>query len=229
MKTSTECTNLFKSMISASSELGNVAKTKQAYSYKYAPFDSIIDMLRLVLPKHKLWFTQDVSTDGDKYLLETLVIHESGEWMKSEMVMTDTEMSKCNATQQLGASITYFKRYILSAIFGIATDEDVDGNVEAFQRKQEVKANAPGTKKADEPKATKQTKTERPEAERAFDARNYTVTIMAHRLEQGETSAAVLKDFADILKTDELRSPEKITDPEIIILANELYKRNQKR
>ena len=78
-------------------------------------------------------------------------------------------------------------------------------------------------------KATKQTKTERPEAERAFDARNYTLTIMAHRLEQGETSAAVLKDFADILKTDEQRSPEKIPDSEIIYLANELYKRTQKR
>ena len=42
MQTSQECTNLFKSLISASAELGNVAKTKQAYGYKYAPFDSIV-------------------------------------------------------------------------------------------------------------------------------------------------------------------------------------------
>ncbi len=238
MQTSQECTNLFKSLISASAELGNVAKTKQAYGYKYAPFDSIVDMLRLTLPKHQLWFTQDVSNDGDKYVLETLVLHESGEWLKSSMVMTDTELSgKANATQQLGASITYFKRYVLSALFGIATDEDVDGNVDAFQRKQEVKANAKAAKaepeqQPEEPKkqeTPKKAKAQKSDEERAPDARNYVMLNMTHRISNGETAESVIKSYADILKTDEQRSPERISDKEIILLATHLYNNSPKR
>ena len=231
MQTSQECTNLFKSLIAASTELGNVAKTKVArvgdkYSYKYAPFDGIVDMLRLTLPKHHLWFTQDVSSDGDKYILETLVLHESGEWLKSSMVMTDTKLSmSSNATQQLGASITYFKRYILSAIFGIATDEDVDGNVDAFQRKQEVKANVKAAKD-DTSKRQEQPKTD---AERASGARNYVMLDMTNRISHGETPESVLKSYADILKTDVQRSPEHIPDNEIIVLATDLYNHNKKK
>lgn len=225
MQTSTECTNLFKSLISASSELGNVAKTKQAYGYKYAPFDSIVDMLRLVLPKHKLWFTQDVSTEGDRYILETLVLHESGEWLKSAMVMTDTELSgKANTTQQLGASITYFKRYVLSAIFGIATDEDVDGNVDAIQRKQEVKANAKSATQTAQSAPKKSETKGNPQS-----ARDYVISDMTKRLESGEAPTSITKDYADILKTDEVRSPEHIPDELIIILGRELYKRNESK
>ncbi len=225
MQLSNDSTNLFKAMISASSDLGNVAKTKQAYGYKYAPLDSIFDMLRLVLPKYKLWFTQDVSTDDGKYILETMVMHESGEWLKSAMVMTDTELSgKANATQQLGASITYFKRYVLSAIFGIATDEDVDGNVDAIQRKQEVKSNA---------KAATQTAQSAPKKietkGNSQSARDYVISDMTKRLECGEAPASITKDYADILKTDEVRSPENIPDELIIILGRELYKRNESK
>lgn len=236
MLTSDSNVNLFKSLIAASTELGNVAKTKQAFGYKYAPFDSIVDMLRLTLPKHHLWFTQDVSNEGDKYVLETLVLHDSGEWLKSKMVMTDTEMNKCNATQQLGASITYFKRYILSAIFGIATDEDVDGNIETAARKQEIKANV---------KAAKRTEDEKPksefiekvnemhraaeERESAQKARDYTTNDMRNRLESGASADSIKKLYADMLKTDEQRSPESIPDNEIIILGRELYKLNSRK
>ena len=234
MITSNECTNLFKSLIAASAELGNVAKTKQAYGYKYAPFDSIIDMLRLTLPKHHLWFTQDVSNDGDKYVLETLVLHDSGEWLKSSMTMTNTELSgKANETQQLGASITYFKRYVLSALFGIATDEDVDGNVEAFQRKQEVKANAKAAKRPDSENAAtdnssqpkiNQTSDQEGKAKRA---RNYVLQDMAKRIESGISPEKVVKYYADLLKTDEQRSPENIPDDEICLLGNTLFKINK--
>lgn len=226
MQTSESNVNLFKSLIAASTELGNVAKTKQAFGYKYAPFDSIVDMLRLTLPKHHLWFTQDVSSDGDKYVLETLVLHDSGEWLKSSMVMTDTEMSKCNATQQLGASITYFKRYILSAIFGIATDEDVDGNIDAVQRKREVKTNA---KSAQIQSSQEPSEPQEVSSERARKARDYAIVDMSKRQEAGENVNVIKKDYADILKTDEQRAPAEIPDNEIIILANTLYSRNNKK
>jgi hypothetical protein len=50
--------------------------------------------------------------------------------MEDTIIFSLTEISKANDTQKLGASITYFRRYALSAIFGIASDEDIDGNIE---------------------------------------------------------------------------------------------------
>ena len=54
MKTSEETTNLMKAMIASAPEIRSIAKSKQAYGYKYATLDSLIDMLREVLPKYGL-------------------------------------------------------------------------------------------------------------------------------------------------------------------------------
>lgn len=45
-------------------------------------------------------------------------------------------MKQANDTQQAGAAITYGRRYALSAIFGIATDTDIDAS---SQKKTESK------------------------------------------------------------------------------------------
>ena len=52
-----------------------------------------------------------------------------------------------NDPQSIGSAITYAKRYALSAIFGITSDQDDDGN-EATQTKKQP---ATKTKKQDEP------------------------------------------------------------------------------
>ena len=52
-----------------------------------------------------------------------------------------------NDPQSIGSAITYAKRYALSAIFGITSDQDDDGN-EATQTKKQPSTK---TKKQDEP------------------------------------------------------------------------------
>jgi hypothetical protein len=143
MKTSQELKNIYSAIIKARPEIAPIARTKSARNYKYATLDSVIELLSLVLPKHGLGWLQTLSTEDGQPILVTRMIHESGEWIEDAMVLPQTKLNGgANESQELGASITYFKRYALSAIFGIATDDDTDGVAEVRERKQQVKANA---------------------------------------------------------------------------------------
>jgi hypothetical protein len=124
--------------------------------------------------------------------------------------MTDTELSgKTNDTQKVGASITYFRRYALSSIFGVAADEDVDGNLNNAKQVQPQPKPAPQSK----PPQQKQ------------DPTPFIMKDLARRMESGETKESILKDYADILKTDEVREVQKLSEKEKLIVATTIYKR----
>jgi hypothetical protein len=209
MNTSTEVSNLYKGLIEARSDIKSVPKNKQGYGYKYATLDSIIDMLDDALPKHGLGYSQWVTMQNDKQALLTRVFHISGEWMEDVVEMTDTELSgKANATQQAGASITYYRRYALSAIFGIASDEDVDGMVDK-QPKTAIKPTPKPSVKKQEPEP-------------------YIKADMDKRVSEGETIESVLKDYADILQTDKINPVSDMSDAEKTAVARALWNRNKK-
>lgn len=213
MKTSETTTAIFKSMIEVAPEINAIGKSKQAYGYKYATLDSLIDMLRTVLPKHDLWFIQIPTRLEGKSSLTTRVIHNSGEWFEDTIEMTDTELQgKANDTQKVGASITYFRRYALSAIFGVATEEDVDGNINNVSK---------------QPVVTKQVVA--PKQQQKKDPTPYLLQDMTKRIEAGETKESILKSYAEILKTDSVRPIEQLNDSEKSTLANFIYKQNKER
>ena len=209
MKTSEETTNLMKAMIESAPEIRSIAKSKQAYGYKYATLDSLIDMLREVLPKHGLWFTQIPTRTEEESVLTTRVFHESGEWLEDSILMTDTELQgKANDTQKLGASITYFRRYVLSSIFGVSADEDVDGNLASKERPQQARP---------QPTAQK------------IDSKTYLKKEIRERIDQGATEDSVLGDFANILGTNIIKQVDQMTDDEARIIAISVFNSKKKR
>ena len=209
MRTSEETTNLMKAMIASAPEIRSIAKSKQAYGYKYATLDSLIDMLREVLPKHGLWFTQIPTRTEEESVLTTRVFHESGEWLEDSILMTDTELQgKANDTQKLGASITYFRRYVLSSIFGVSADEDVDGNLASKERPQQARP---------QPTAQK------------IDSKTYLKKEIRERLDQGATEDSVLGDFANILGTNIIKQVDQMTDDEARIIAISVFNSKKKR
>ena len=54
-----------------------------------------------------------------------MLMHESGEWIEFDAVHMKADKE---TAQGAGALITYLKRYSLSAVFGITSDQDDDGN-----------------------------------------------------------------------------------------------------
>lgn len=216
MQTTQETSNLFKAMIKAAPEIQSISKSKQAYGYKYATLDSLIDMLRSVLPKHGVWFTQIPKRVDGKSILTTRVFHESGEWMEDDIEMTDTELQgKANDTQKLGASITYFRRYALSSIFGVSADEDVDGNLNSKnppQRQQQ----------APRPVAPAQG------PQQKLDPQKYVLDDYTARQTNGETVESILQDYSTLISMPEPKGLKDYSDDEMKSLAKALFIRNRK-
>jgi hypothetical protein len=80
----------------------------------------------------------------EKPAITTRVFHTSGEWIEDTTILPDVAMAKTNAAQNMGASITYMRRYFLCAMLGITSDEDTDAVVES-RNESEARSNASGS------------------------------------------------------------------------------------
>ncbi len=115
--------SLAAALVKAQAEFPVIPKTKEvlvqsqkgSYTFKYAPLEDTIRLVRPVLAKYGLGFTQ--GADGER--LTTTVFHESGEWFEHSMPLLDIAHQ-----QQYGAQLTYRRRFSFKSAFGIETDED---------------------------------------------------------------------------------------------------------
>ena len=135
MKTSEKLTNIFKAQIAMQAELQNIAKDSKGYGYKYTSLEKLIEYIKPIMNKHKLGFIQTTTSEDDKIGVTTRLIHESGEWVEDTMTAKLSSLAKMNEYQVAGSIVTYFRRYGLSAIIGIASDEDVDMQTPPIARK----------------------------------------------------------------------------------------------
>lgn len=139
MRTSETTKEIFSALVKAQSEIKNLYPSSKGYGYDYVPLEKIIDMLKAILPKYGLSYTQMPESQSDNGLvgLSTMIVHESGEWIESTASFPLTDMKGVNKSQAAGAAITYFRRYGLCAAFGITGDKDVDANDNAFKKDDE--------------------------------------------------------------------------------------------
>ena len=96
------------------------------FKSKYVPLENVVDSITKASSKHGLSFTQFPSSDENgNVTVGTMVMHESGEWIEYDPICMKPVK---NDPQAVGSAIIYAKRYALSAIFGITSDNDDDGN-----------------------------------------------------------------------------------------------------
>jgi hypothetical protein len=94
-----------------------------SYSYKYADLAGVWDVVRKPLSENGLSVTQTYFEHENHILLITMLLHSSGQWIRSILRI----MSNGLKIQQIGSEMTYNRRYALTAILGIAADDDDDG------------------------------------------------------------------------------------------------------
>lgn len=97
------------------------------FKSKYVPLDNIVDVINEYGPKHGLSFTQWplVHPETGRIGVTTMIMHTSGEWLEFDPLYMNSEK---DTAQGAGSVITYARRYALSAAYGLASDEDDDGN-----------------------------------------------------------------------------------------------------
>lgn len=147
MKQSESVKGLLESLVKAQAEFTTLPKDKAGYGYKYTDLDTVITTVRPVLVRYNLGFAQSLTTmESGKNAITTRVFSAGGEYLEDTIALPDIQVGKTNAAQNMGAAITYMKRYALCAILGISSDEDTDAVIQENKPAQQTKA--PVQKKA---------------------------------------------------------------------------------
>ena len=148
---------------------------------KYASLGAVIQASRPILAKHKLSLIQFPISDphpacgnphpslratlshpmgeghlpsegrGDFIGVESILAHESGEFVAERIVIPLTEEKGKTKVQCAGSTLTYLRRYSWASILGMYSDEDSDGSspVQAFPPKPATALPPPPMRKAE--------------------------------------------------------------------------------
>jgi len=131
MKKSESIIELSKALCKFQAEVKNPKNvaSNPFFNSNYAPLDEVINTIKEPLNKNGLSYIQMPSSeDGVIVGMITILMHQSGEWIESDILKLKTDKP---TAQGAGSSVTYARRYQLAAMLGIASEEDDDGNVAA--------------------------------------------------------------------------------------------------
>ena len=141
---------LFEALSKAQGELKNPVNNKTVnagrYSYDYASLDLVLELIRSVFSRHGLCFFQLPRVGVNILELETVIGHSSGQWI-GETLVFEVKLGKDSAEKALGSAITYLRRYAISAMVGIASEEDDDSEMSSAVSRSAAQAPTPAPAK----------------------------------------------------------------------------------
>jgi len=95
------------------------------FKSKYADLGACVDACYPSLNDNGISLLQPVVLlDSGQSVVVTTLLHESGEWLSGSQPII---VAKQNDPQSFGAAVTYARRFALSAMVGLKTEDD-DGN-----------------------------------------------------------------------------------------------------
>lgn len=115
------------------------------FGQSYASLLSIWEVVRPILKAHGFALIQQPMPSTDGVYLETHLIHESGAFLTARLIMPVRQKDN---PQAIGSALTYARRYSMSAMLSIVTEEDDDGNAGAAGAPPRAAAPAPQTTRA---------------------------------------------------------------------------------
>jgi hypothetical protein len=112
---------LAKALAKAQGEFANPTKdtNNPFFKTKYADLAACINATKDTLAKNGLAVCQCLEVSQGMPLLNTKLLHESGEFVESKYMLT-----KDANPQKFGSQLTYARRYSYAAIVGIAQEDD---------------------------------------------------------------------------------------------------------
>lgn len=132
--------------------------TNPHHRYKYATLGAIWESCREPLSSNGLAVTQGIKQEAQAVIVETLLMHASGQWVSSSLSIP----CKASEAQAIGASITYARKYALAAMVGVAPEDEESALM--------AKAGKPGMCTDEQAAAIFRTNTEAGQEERVLRA-----------------------------------------------------------
>lgn len=124
---STDITQLAKAMLAVQKQLTPATRdaTNPYTRSRYATLNAVMDACKSALLDNGIWLTQiTVPSDPGTIALLTKLTHaETGQYQASVTVLP-LQKPDC---QGAGSAITYARRYALTAMLGMVTEDDDDG------------------------------------------------------------------------------------------------------
>ena len=123
---------IYAKLHEAKKEIGVVKKNAKNPHFKntYADLNALIDAVEPILLEKGLILLQPIK-DGK---VHTQIIDID----RGEMIESNIDLSPNLTAQALGSQITYFRRYQISAILSLMSDDDDGQKASAPQRKQTI-------------------------------------------------------------------------------------------
>lgn len=90
------------------------------FKSKYADLASVWNACKKALSSNGLSVIQTVENGGEKTYLVTMLLHASGQWVRSYMPILATKQDP----QAFGSAMTYCRRYALAAMVGVCPADD---------------------------------------------------------------------------------------------------------
>ncbi|CAB4152796.1 Essential recombination function protein [uncultured Caudovirales phage] len=137
---------LLTALANFQNECPTIPKNKKGYGYNYAEFSKAIELMKPILHKHKMGFTQLLEGSDN---LRTIIFHgETGQYLQTvKQLPTGYELKGMNLYQTEGARNTYYKRYVLFNMLGVVSeDEDTDAKGQTKPVKNETPEKQPTPK-----------------------------------------------------------------------------------
>ena len=140
-------TELAKALLQVQNEMAPATKdaVNPFIKNRYATLNSVMESCRSALITHGIWLTQlpvpaPIELGPGHIALMTKLTHaESGQWQSS---LTVIPLPKADP-QGMGSAITYGRRYALTAMLGMITEDDDGGEAAKLSVKQ---TGSPGTR-----------------------------------------------------------------------------------
>lgn len=155
MNKSESIANLAAALAKFQGEVQNPKNTADNpfFKSKYAPLNDVLNLVRPLLTQHGLSLLQSPSGDGSNIVVSTILMHESGEWIEPEPLILKADKA---TAQGAGSAITYARRYAVSAILGISSEDDDDGNHASDNKHQPQQQPKPPQQPKPQPKPQQQ-------------------------------------------------------------------------
>jgi cobalamin biosynthesis Mg chelatase CobN len=138
--------DLSKALCSANKGVKNPQKnaTNPHFKKNYATLDSVIESYKNSYLENGITVLENPVTKDDLVGVEVTFLHESGQFITHDPFMLPPGK---NTAQGYGSSITYARRYALSAVLNIAAEDDDDGNAASEDNKQNRQLSEPQVKR----------------------------------------------------------------------------------
>jgi hypothetical protein len=124
MNRSESISKIATALLKAQSSMGNASKgaSNPYFKSSYADLNAIREVVTPALNANGITVLQPTTFIDGKSFVETVLLHESGEFLSS---LTEITVAKVNDPQAAGSAISYSRRYGLQSLLSVgAVDDD---------------------------------------------------------------------------------------------------------